>query len=191
LDTRGFFPKNSFNHSVRGSRSLPKIKNVRSSLLQHRTNCLGPPRVLLWANRDIFAWQHATCFCPPKVLFRANQDVFAWQLVTFFGSPKEFLQANRDICARQHMACLGPPKELIKIKCRTVSSPPLGQLRHFCMALKTCLGPFKELIAPHEGSRHQPLRANRDVFASQHVNSHGLPKHTTEATNKIHLSLAN
>jgi hypothetical protein len=45
---KGFFPKNSFNHSVRGSRSLLKIGHVHSSLLHRRTNCLGPPKVLLF-----------------------------------------------------------------------------------------------------------------------------------------------
>jgi hypothetical protein len=59
------------------------------------------------------------------------------------------------------------------------------------MALKTCLGPPKELIASHEGSRHLSLRANRDVFIGQHMNSHGPLKDMTEATSKIHLSLAN
>jgi hypothetical protein len=59
------------------------------------------------------------------------------------------------------------------------------------MPLKTCLGLFKELIAPHEGPCHQPRRANRDVFASQHVNSHGLPKDMNKATSKIYFSLAN
>jgi hypothetical protein len=100
-----------------------------------------------------------------------------------------FLWANRDIFAWQHMACLGLPKELIKIKCRTLSSPPLGQPRHLCMALNTCLSRSKELITPHEGPHPQPLWANRDVFASQHVNSHGLPKDMTEATSKIYFSL--
>jgi hypothetical protein len=102
-----------------------------------------------------------------------------------------FLWANRDIFAWQHTACLGLPKELIKIKCRTPSSPPLGQPRHLCMALKTGLGPPKELIAPREGSRHQSLRANHDISTSQPVNSHCPPKDTTKATSKIHLSLAN
>jgi hypothetical protein len=92
---------------------------------------------------------------------------------------------------QQHTACLGPSKELIKIKCRTPSSPPLGQPRHLCMALKTCLGPPKEIIASCEVSRFQSLRANRDVITSQHVNFHGPPKDTTKATKKIHLSLAN
>jgi hypothetical protein len=101
-----------------------------------------------------------------------------------------FLRINRDIFAWQHMDCLGPPKELIKIKCRTPSSPPLGQPRYLCMALKTYLGPSKELIAPREGSHHQSLRANCDVFISKHVYSHSPPKDTTEATSKIHLSLA-
>jgi hypothetical protein len=55
----------------------------------------------------------------------------------------------------------------------------------------TCLGLPKELITPREGPRHQSLRANRDVFASQYVNSHGPPKHTTEATSKTYFSLAN
>jgi hypothetical protein len=146
LDTRGFFPKNPFYHSIRGSRSLPKIGNVCSSLLQRSMTCFGPP--------------------------------------------KEFLRANRDICAWQHTACLGPPKELIRIKCRTPSSSPLGQLRHLRMALRTCPGPPKEFIAPREGSHHQSLRANHKVFTSQHVNSYGPPKDTTEATSKIHLSLA-
>jgi hypothetical protein len=102
-----------------------------------------------------------------------------------------FLWANRDIFAWQHTACLGPHKELIKIKSRIPSSPPLSQPRHLCMALKTCLGPPKELIAPREGSHHQSLRANHDAFTSQHVNSYGPSKNTTEATSKIHLSLAN
>jgi hypothetical protein len=60
-----------------------------------------------------------------------------------------FLWANRDIFAWQHTACLGPPKKSIKIKCRPSSLPPLGQPRHYCMALKTCLGLSKELIACH------------------------------------------
>jgi hypothetical protein len=55
----------------------------------------------------------------------------------------------------------------------------------------TCLGPPKELINPSEGSRHQSLRANRDVFESQHVNSHGPPKESTETTNNIYFSLDN
>jgi hypothetical protein len=59
------------------------------------------------------------------------------------------------------------------------------------MTLKTCLGSSKKLITPHKGPRHQPFRANRDVFSSQHVNSHGPPKDMTEATSKIYLSLAN
>jgi hypothetical protein len=54
LETRGFFPKNLFNHSVRES-SLPKTWLVHSSIFQHGTNCLGPPKEFLWANRDIFA----------------------------------------------------------------------------------------------------------------------------------------
>jgi hypothetical protein len=58
------------------------------------------------------------------------------------------------------------------------------------MGHKTYLGPSKDLITPHEGPRHQPLQANRDIFASQHMNSHGPPKDMTEATSKIHLSLA-
>jgi hypothetical protein len=90
LDIRGFFPKNSFKHSVRELRSLPKNGFVRSSIFQSRTNYLGPPKDFLRATRDIFAWQYTTC--------------------------------------------LGLPKELIKIKCRTSSSPPLGQPRHLCMA---------------------------------------------------------
>jgi hypothetical protein len=59
------------------------------------------------------------------------------------------------------------------------------------MALKTYLGPSKDLITPHEGPRHQPLRANRDVFVSQHVNSHGPPKDMTEANSEIYLAVAN
>jgi hypothetical protein len=102
-----------------------------------------------------------------------------------------FLWAHRDIFAWQHMAFLGPPKELIKIKSRTPSSPPLGQPGHLCKALKTCLGLSKELVIPHEGPCHQPLRANRDVFTSRHVNSHGPPKDMIEATSKIYFSLAN
>jgi hypothetical protein len=57
LDTKGFLPKHSFNHSVRGSRSLPKTGHVRSSLLQRHTTCFGLPKVFLQANRDIFTWQ--------------------------------------------------------------------------------------------------------------------------------------
>jgi hypothetical protein len=101
LDTRGFFLKNSFNHSVRGLRSLPKIGLVRSFLLQHRTNCLAPPKEFLWANQDIFAWQHATCFGPLKEFLRANQDICAWQHTTCLGPPKEFLWASRVILAQQ------------------------------------------------------------------------------------------
>jgi hypothetical protein len=55
----------------------------------------------------------------------------------------------------------------------------------------TYLGSPKELITPREGSRHQSLRANRDVFVSQHVNSHGSPKELTESTGNIYFSLAN
>jgi hypothetical protein len=44
---------------------------------------------------------------------------------------------------------------------------------------------------PREAHRHQFLWANRDVFARQHVNSHGPPKESTEATSKIYFSLAN
>jgi hypothetical protein len=101
LDTRGFFPKNLFNHSVRGSRSLPKIGLFHSSLLQRRMNFLGPPKKFLWANRDIFAWQHATCFGPLKEFLRANQDICAWQHTTCLGPPKEFLWASRVILAQQ------------------------------------------------------------------------------------------
>jgi hypothetical protein len=54
------------------------------------------------------------------------------------------------------------------------------------MALKTGLEPPKELIAQREGSHHQPLWANRDAFASQHVSSHGPPKDT-----KTYFSLTN
>jgi hypothetical protein len=54
-----------------------------------------------------------------------------------------------------------------------------------------CLGLPKELITPCEGSRHQFLQANHDVFASQHVNSHGPPKESTKATSKIYFSLTN
>jgi hypothetical protein len=61
----------------------------------------------------------------------------------------------------------------------------------FAWHLTSCLGSPKEFIAPCEGSHHQSLRANREVFTSQHVNSYGLPKDMTEATCKIHLSLAN
>jgi hypothetical protein len=57
------------------------------------------------------------------------------------------------------------------------------------MILKICLGLLKKFITPREGSRHQSLRANRDVFTSQHVNSYGPPKDTTEATSKIYFSL--
>jgi hypothetical protein len=56
---------------------------------------------------------------------------------------------------------------------------------------ETCLGPLKELIASRERPCNQPLRANRDVFASQHMNSQDSPKDMIEATSKIHLSLAN
>jgi hypothetical protein len=54
---------------------------------------------------------------------------------------------------------------------------------------KTCLGLPKELIASRERSRHQSLRANRDVLTSQHVHSHGPPKDMTEVTSKIYFSL--
>jgi hypothetical protein len=43
----------------------------------------------------------------------------------------------------------------------------------------------------HEGPHHQLLRANRDVLASQHVNSHSPSKESTIATSKIYFSLAN
>jgi hypothetical protein len=59
------------------------------------------------------------------------------------------------------------------------------------MTLKTCLGLPKELITPYEGPFHQPLWANRDVFTSLHVNSHGPSKDMTKATSKIYFSLAN
>jgi hypothetical protein len=49
----------------------------------------------------------------------------------------------------------------------------------------------KELITPREGPRRRFIRANRDVFAWQHVNSHGPPKDSTEATSKIYFSLIN
>jgi hypothetical protein len=55
LDTRGFFLKNSFNHSVRESRSLHKIGLVHSSIFQRRMNCFGPPKEFLRASRVIFA----------------------------------------------------------------------------------------------------------------------------------------
>jgi hypothetical protein len=135
FDIRGFFLKNSFNHSIRGSRSLPKIGHARLSLFQHRTNCLGPPKVPLRANRDIFAWQHATCFGLPKVLLRANREIFAWQLATCFGLPKEFLRANRDICSRQLATCFGPCKEFLR------ANRDMCARQHM-----TCLGPLKEFL---------------------------------------------
>jgi hypothetical protein len=154
----------------------------------------GPPKEFLQANWDICAQQHTICLGPPKEFVWASRVILAQRLLLQQRTPGlccHFLWANRDIFAWKHTACLSPPKELIWIKCRTPSSPPLGQPRHLCMALRTCLGPPKEFIAPREGSHHQSHRANHEVFTSQHVNSYGPPKDTTEATSKIHLSLTN
>jgi hypothetical protein len=93
LETRHFFPKNSFNHSVRESRNLLKtgflsvhphfsavLARPRNSfgLAEsssqddhfHNNACEGSRHHFLWANRDIFAWQHTICLGPPKELIK-------------------------------------------------------------------------------------------------------------------------
>jgi hypothetical protein len=174
-------PRNSFELTETSSHGnmRPVLARPRSSFRLTETSAHGNIRLVLARPRSSFGLAESSLL----------NDYFCNNART--GLRCHFLWANQDIFAWQHTACLGPPKELIKINCTTPLSPLLGQPRHLCMALKTCLGPPKELITPCEGSRHQSLRANRDVFTSQRVNSHGPPKDMTEATSKIHLSLAN
>jgi hypothetical protein len=153
LDTRGFFPKNSLNHSVMESRSLPRTALVHSFIFQRRTNCLGPPKEFLRVNRDIFTGNIRLVLALPRSSFglaesSLHNDYFCNNACA--GLCCHFLWANQDIFAWHHMACLGPPKEPIKIKCRTSSSPPLGQPRHHCMAPYNLSCPSKELITPRE-----------------------------------------
>jgi hypothetical protein len=88
----------------------------------------------LWANRDIFTWQHTQLVLarprnwsrssagPRRHLLWANQDIFAWHHSNCLGLPHElitpregprhqFLRANRDVFAIQHVNSHGPPKE--------------------------------------------------------------------------------
>jgi hypothetical protein len=81
LDTRGFFPKNSFNRSL-GQEINISIGFVRSSIFQCRTNYLGPPKEFLWANWDIFARKHTTCFGLPKEFLQASRGIFAQRLLS-------------------------------------------------------------------------------------------------------------
>jgi hypothetical protein len=134
LETRGFFSKNLFNHSVRESTNLPQIGLVRfihisapyRIVLAGPRNSFGPTEssshndlfcnnaceelcnLFLWANRDIFAWQHTTCLGPPKELITprdgprcqflwANRDVFTWQYVNSHGPSKESTDATSKI----------------------------------------------------------------------------------------------
>jgi hypothetical protein len=89
------------------------------------------------------------------------------------------------------MACLGPPKELQdQVQDLIISSlGPTETSLHGTIQL--VLARPRNQSPPREGPRQQFLRANRDIFASQHVNSHGPPKESTEATSKIYFSLAN
>jgi hypothetical protein len=59
----------------------------------------GPRHHFLWANRDIFAWQHSTCLGPPKELITSRE-----------GPRHQFLWANCDVFAWQHVNSHGPPK---------------------------------------------------------------------------------
>jgi hypothetical protein len=158
---KGIFPKEFIQPLCQGIKEFTQNRLARSSIIQHRTNCLGPPNELLRANHDIFAWQHTTFLGTPKEFLQASRVSFAQRPLSYNASEglrHHFLWANRDIIAWHHWTCLGLPKEL---------------------------------ITPREGPRHQFLRANCDVFACQHVNSHGPPKESTKATNKIYFSLAN
>jgi hypothetical protein len=96
LEIRGFFLKNSFNHSVRESMNLhntwplfiyPHFSTVRPVLAHPRISfgltesslhdnhvrnnaCEGLRRHFFWVNGDIFAWQHTTCLGLPKELIK-------------------------------------------------------------------------------------------------------------------------
>jgi hypothetical protein len=161
FDTRGLFPKSSFNtrsgdQGVQPKQGLfihPYFSTIRTVLAYPRssfelteTSSHGNIRLVLVRTRSSFGLAESSLH---NKYFYNNACI---------GLRCHFLWVNRDIFAWHH---------------------------------KTCLGPSKELITPHERPRHQSLRANCDVFASQHVNSHGLPKNTIEATSKIYFSLAN
>jgi hypothetical protein len=181
LDTRGFFPKHSFNHSVRGSRSLHKTGLVRSTFLQPIRTVLARPRNSFGLTETSSHGNMRLVLAHPRYSFRLIETSVHGNIRLVLARPRSsfglaepfllndyfcnnactglcchFLWASRDIFAWQHMTCLGPPKELTKIKCRTSSSPPLGQPRHLCMALKACLGLPKKLIKIECGTLSSP-----------------------------------
>jgi hypothetical protein len=95
LEIRGFFLKNSFNHSVGESRNLLKIGLL--SVHPYFSAVLACPRNSFRLTESSSHGDH----------FRNNASE---------GPRRHFLRANRDIFTWQHTTCLGPPKELIKIK---------------------------------------------------------------------------
>jgi hypothetical protein len=177
ISTQGVFSKEFVQPLDQASRSLHKtglvvhpyfsivqtfLARPRSSFGLTETSSHDNIRIVLACPRSSFGLAGSS----------SHNDYFCNNACT--GLHCHFLWANRDIFAWQHTAYLGPPKELIKVKCGTLS-PPSSQPGHLCMAPYdlSCLP--KEMFTPREGPRHQSLRANHDVFSSQHVNSHGPP----------------
>jgi hypothetical protein len=119
LDTRGFFPKNSFNHPVRGSRSFPKqgmfihpyfsivrtvLARLRNSFGLIQTSSHGNKLLFLARPRssfDIYMWQGV-----PLTSTRGNIRLVLARPSSSFGLAESSL-LNVYFCnnARQGLCC--------------------------------------------------------------------------------------
>jgi hypothetical protein len=123
LDTTGFFPKNSFNHSVSRSRNLPKTGLVFHLYFCAVQTILVHPRIFFGLTETSSHGNIRLFLACPRISFglaesSLHNNYFCNNACTRLRC--HFLWANPDIFAWQHMTCLGPPKELITL--RTSSS---------------------------------------------------------------------